>query len=153
MPKRSLVREYRIRAYWYNRSQTAQECAIQLIEFVRNIEQLGAPFINWVYLNPKDKSIPVPFDPDEFRLKVLEPVNGVRRGVVKPEEMMPQLGFDVLLFSEGKGAEMVNIWGMYGIDNPHNVNFNIVELPRDEKIATPILQVKSLKPLLELVVR
>jgi hypothetical protein len=153
MPKRLLVRKYRIRAYWYNCSQTAQDCAIQLIEFVQNIEQFGPPFINWVYLNPKDKSIPVPFDPDEFRLKVLEPINGMRRGVVKAEESMPESGFAVLLFSQGKGAEMVNISGMYGRDDLHSVNFNIVELPRDEEIATPILQVNILKPLLELVVR
>jgi hypothetical protein len=153
MPKRSLVRQYQIRAYWYNRSQTAQECAIQLIEFVQNIEQLGLPFINWVYLNPKDKSIPVPFDLDEFRLKVLEPVNGLRRGVVKAEEMMSALGFAVLLFSQGKGAEMVKIFGMYGIDDRDSANHNIIELPRAAEIATPILQVDILKSLLELVVR
>jgi Immunity protein 52 len=155
MPKAKTThyKNYELHSHWYSRLQTAQECAVALVNFLKSLESLGTPFINWDYLNTKDKSEAIPFDVDEVRKRLLLPGNGARRGV-KPEETMPVMGFNSLLFSEGKAGERVTLSMTCGISEESRPgNKCRIKFPTKGEIATQVLQLEVLKQLLKLVVQ
>ena len=154
MPKTRAIeyKPYTLKAYWFNRTQNAQECAGSLSNFLRSLKDLETPFINWNYFNTKEKIEPIPLDVDEIRKQLLLPGNGAKRGV-KPEETMPIMGFDVLLFSAGKNSERVTLNMTYGVSDGEGWNRCCIDLPTKGGIATQALQTANLIKLMEVVVR
>jgi Immunity protein 52 len=152
MSKVIRYKRYELNAHWSNRLQTAQECAIDLINFLENLEELGTPFITWDYFNTKDKIALIPSDVDEIRRQLLLPRNGGRRPV-KADATIPDMGFDVLLFSAGKTSERVTLSMTYGIEETGSRNRCRLNLPTKGEIATQVLQPAILKRLLEVVVQ
>jgi Immunity protein 52 len=141
-------KRYRLMAWWYNRQQTAQESAISIMSFLKQLEPHGSPFINWSYLNSKKKSEFIPNDIDEFRKRVLQPIWG-RRGA-KPEETDTH-GFSYLLFGEGKTSESIAFHGSCGGSRSHS--YVDLEFPQKGDLAPHLLQIETLKSLLEITVK
>ena len=152
MPKALQYKEYALHCHWSGRLQTAQECAVALINFLKGLEKLGTPFITWDYFNTKNKIELIPLDVDEVRKQLLLPVNGAKRGV-KPDTTMPIMGFNTLLFSAGKNGERVTLSIDYGIQETGSRNQCRIRLPTKGEIATQVLQPETLKRLLEAVVK
>jgi hypothetical protein len=139
---------YRLRALWYDRQQTAQECAFFITAFLKQIESFGSPFMNWTFVNSKNKSEAIPCDIDDFRKRVLEPIGG-RRGA-KPEET-DSLGFSYMLFGEGKTSESVILLGHCGGSNSHS--FTQLDFPQKGAWTSQLLQVTTLRQLMEVTVK
>jgi hypothetical protein len=143
-------KKYELKAYWDSRLQTAQECAVELVDFLHGLEQLGFPFTNWDYLNSKDKREHVQIEPEFVRKQLLLPGNGARRGV-KPEATIPAMGFWVLLFSQGKVPEGVTLTMTYGASQLRGRCG--LQLPHKGDVSTQTLQVERLQQVLEVVVK
>lgn len=141
-------KRYYLIAWWYNRPQTAQESAVSIMNFLKQLEPHGSPFINWSYLNSRKKSESIPADIDEFRKRVLLPTWG-RRGA-KPEDTDTH-GFGYLLFGEGKTSESVVLHGDCGGSN--NRSYVHLEFPEKGALAPQLLQIETLKSLLEITVK
>lgn len=154
MPSKKSIeyKQYTLKAYWFSRAQNAQECAGSLIDFLRDLENLGNPFIRWDYFNKQDKLEPIPSDVDEIRKQLLLPGNGSRRGV-KPEATMPIMGFNVLLFSAGNNGERVTLDMTYGVSDEKGWNQCCIDLPIQGEIATQVLQPKILERLLAVTIK
>jgi Immunity protein 52 len=145
-------KQYILKAFWFGRLQDAQECSITLIDFLKHLESLSTPFVNWDHINTKGRSEPIPSNVDEVRKQLLLPRNGAKRGV-QPDTTMPIMGFDVLLFSEGKNSERVTLEISYGISDEGGRNRCYLDLPTKGEPAIQVLQPETLKSLLEIVVK
>ncbi len=152
MSKILQYKQYVLRAYWSNRLQNAQKCAIELTSFLGSLEELGTPFITWDYFNTKSKIEKIPSEMDEVRKQLLLPGNGARRGV-KPDATMPIMGFNILLFSAGKNSERITLSMNCGIQEVWPSNRCCLDLPTKGEIATQVLQPEMLQNLLEIVVK
>jgi hypothetical protein len=152
MPKVTHYNQYVLHAHWYNRLQTAQECAVLLSDFLKHLEKLGSPFSNWDYFNSKDKLEPISLDVEAIRKQLLLPGNGARRGVM-PDAIMSIMGFNSLLFSKGANSERVTLSMNYGMNEIRRSNQCRLELPTKGEIATQVLQSETLNKLLKVVVQ
>ncbi len=141
-------KRYHLRAWWYNRQQTAQESATSIMSFLKQLEPHGSPFINWSYLNSRRKGEFIPNEIDEFRKRVLVPIGG-RRGA-KPEEL-DTLGFSYLLFGEGKTSESIAFHGSCGGSSSHSCID--LQFPQKGVLVPQLLQIETLKSLLETTVK
>jgi Immunity protein 52 len=141
-------KRYHLRAWWYNRQQTAQESATSIMSFLKQLEPHGSPFINWSYLNSRRKGEFIPNEIDEFRKRVIVPIGG-RRGA-KPEEL-DTLGFGYLLFGDGKTSESIAFHGDCGGSSSHSCID--LQFPQKGDLAPQLLQIETLKSLLETTVK
>lgn len=145
--KQPLYKRYRLRAKWFNRQQTAQECAVSMISFLKELELFGSPFINWTFLNSKKKSPPIPTETNEFRKQIIIPIGG-RRGA--PPDEIDSLGFGFLLFGDGKTSESIVLDGECGGYSSHSrLSF---QFPNKGPFADRLLQPDFLQQLLKVTV-